>query len=168
MKRVVNQRSKQMTSEELTEACLTFLKRKFYSTETVAFAQDREKLLEWVVLWPASWLDEREITIPVERYREIFMKVMMDAVVHGNERIKYRPAWLRQVIQSHFDIHGEEIYNAAKNVRTIAESILLSAGRAAVPQAVDPIRQMAQARAILLAAKSQAKTKPVKEQLNLF
>lgn len=163
------QRPKQPTPKELTDDLLGFLQRKFYAGNTKAFLQQRANLLSWVVLWPASWLNAKGVTLPTSRYREIFMAVMMDAVVHGTEKIKYPPAWLKQVIQSHFRIHGEEIYAEAKSARTLVENALLIAGKIGVQNQPDPMRQMAAARDILVAAKpTRKKVAPPTRQPDLF
>jgi hypothetical protein len=84
---------KQPTPQELLDDLLGFLQRKFYQGQPVAFAKDRRRLLDWVVLWPAAWLDERGVTLPAARYREIFMSVFMDGLRFGNtENITYLPA----------------------------------------------------------------------------
>jgi hypothetical protein len=166
MKRARIERGRQPTTKELTDELLGFLGRKFYEGDGVNFVKDRSRLLAWVVLWPAAWLDGKGVSITTARYREIFMTVMMAAVVHGTDKVKYRPAWLRQVIQSHFRIHGEEIYEAAKSVRSLVENALLVAGRPAQAQP-NPIRELAAARAILVASKP-ARKPVVKEQLRLL
>src|SRR6185369_17295894 len=94
-------RFKQLTSDELLNELLGFLQRKFYEGRAVAFQKDRRRLLEWVVLWPARWLDERGVTVASDKYREIFMSVFMDSLRFGDTaNITYLPAWLAKVIQS--------------------------------------------------------------------
>jgi hypothetical protein len=164
-------RVQQPTPKELTDSCLEFLRRKFYNQpgDEKAFYQDRRDLLRWVVLWPASWLNNRGVTIHGDAYREIFHKVFMQAAAHASDKIKYRPAWMRMVIQSHFKIHGETYYNEAKSLRNQTEQVILFAKAAAVP-APDPVKGMAAARDILTAGmpkKRQPKAE-VKPQLNLF
>jgi hypothetical protein len=165
------QRLKQPAPQELTDALLDFLRRKFYTgaADAKCFAQDRSRLLAWVVLWPAAWLNGRGVTIHGDAYREIFFKVFFNADAHRSERIKYRPAWLRMVIQSHFKIHGEEYYEAAKSVRNLADHALLIAGQFK-PAMADPVRDLANARRILTrrSPKNGARQMPVKEQLKLL
>ena len=163
---------KQPTPVELRDACLNFLRRKFYGAspeEAKAFAQDRSRLLAWVVLWPAGWLNGKGVTIHGDDYRKIFMEVFMDASAFVQSKVKYRPAYLRQVIQSHFRIHGEEYYEKAKATRNLVEATMLLIGKP-TPAAPDPVKDLAAARAILLASKP--KKQPVKaglnSQLNLF
>jgi len=161
-------RFKQLTSDELLNELLGFLQRKFYEGRAVAFQKDRRRLLEWVVLWPARWLDERGVTVASDKYREIFMSVFMDSLRFGDTaNITYLPAWLAKVIQSHFDHHGEEIYEEAKSVRALTENALLMA-RGAIVAGPDPVRDLAQAARLL----RRSKKHPVKPsntgQLNLI
>ena len=162
---------KQPTPKEVTDACLEFLRRKFYQQpgDEKCFAQDRSRLLSWVVLWPAGWLNSRGVTIHGDAYREIFMKVFMQAAANVQSKVKYRPAYLRQVIQSHWRIHGEDYYEEAKTCRALVDHALLVAGQARVA-APDPVREMASARQILTSMKPKkaVEKSPVKAQLNLF
>ena len=66
------QRIKQPTPEAMTADLLNFLRTKFYQGEAVQLAKDHRRLLAWVVLWPASWLNAREVTIHGEAYKQIF------------------------------------------------------------------------------------------------
>lgn len=168
------QNVRQPTPKELTDACLGILRRKFYSFPggDRAFFQQRRDLLRRVVLWPASWLNNKGVTIHGDAYREIFMKVFMQAAAHVESKIKYPPAYLAQVIQSHFKIHGEDYYEEAKATRNQVDHVMLMAGqlaRQAAPSA-DPIREMANARQILSsgARKKTVTQPPIKTQLNLF
>ena len=158
------QRFKQPMPEELTASLLDFLRRKFYTEpgDEKRFLQDRSRLLSWVVLWPASWLNARGVSIHGDAYRDIFFKVMFQADAHRSERIKYRPAWLKYVLQSHFRIHGEEFQAEGKNLRNIADHLLLVAGKAVKP-GPDPVREMAAARQILATMKPRKRAiKPLK------
>jgi hypothetical protein len=154
------QRLKQPCPKELTDTLLSFLKRKFYTEQDGEkhFQQDRSRLLAWVVLWPASWLNSKGVTLHGDAYREIFFKVMFQADAHRSERIQYRPAWLKMVLQSHFRIHGEEYLAEGKNLRNITDHLLLVAGQARQPQA-DPVRQMADARQILTSLQPKKRSK---------
>jgi hypothetical protein len=159
----------QPTSQELRDKLLDFLRRKFYNEpgDDKCFAQDRSRLLAWVVLWPAGYLKSRfGTTISADSYREIFFKILIDADAHKSDRLTYRPAWLRHVIQSHWKIHGEEYYQQAKNVRTLAEHTLLMVGKAAQP-GPDPVNELAAACALLRPSKLALK-RSRKEQLSLL
>jgi hypothetical protein len=141
---------RQPTPQELVDEVLRFIETKFYAGDPVSFLKDRRRLLRWVVLRPAQWLDDRGVTISTEAYREILVdKILMTALRYGNTGdIHYRPAWLAKVVESHLDIHGEEYYESAKAVRAIVEHTLLVAGRLAHAQP-DPIRDLAAARRLI-------------------
>jgi len=159
---------KQPTPQELTDGLLDFIHRKFYDGDDDSFFKDRTRLLAWVVLWPATWLNQRAVTIHGDAYRSIFMKVMLQADSHRSERITYRPAWLRMVIQSHFKIHGEEYYEEAKSTRAIVEQTLLLVGKRPT-SAPDPVAQLALANQVLATRKRTKKVvlKPAPAALNL-
>lgn len=161
----------QPTPVELRDDCLAILRRKFYTLpgDEKCFAQDRRRLLSWVVLWPASWLNSRGVTIHGDSYRKIFSQVFLQAASHMESKVKYRPAYLRQVIQSHFAIHGEEYYEEAKSIRNLVDQTMHLIGKPA-PKAPDPVKDLAAARDILNASKpKRATVKPgLNSQLNLF
>ena len=153
------QRLAQPVPEELRDSILSLLRTKFYRLENgeidvKAFAQDRTRLLDWVVLWPAQWLFGKGVTIHGEAYRQIFNRVFIQAAGHVTSKVNYRPAYLRQVIQSYFRIHGEEVYAEAKSMRTLADHVLLIASQAR-QAAPDPVAQLAAAKALLAAPKRQ-------------
>ena len=144
------------------------MRTKFYAGDDKAFYQERRDLLKRVVLYPAGWLTGKGVTIHGDQYREIFVKVFLQAAAHVQSKIKYRPAYLAQVIQSHFAIHGEDYYDAAKAVRNQVESAMMFINQPRVA-APDPVRQLAEARS-LLAVPTRRKSvlkQPVKAEVNL-
>jgi hypothetical protein len=161
-------RPKQLTPQELLDDLLAFLQRKFYEGYPVAFAKDRPRLLKWVVLWPAKWLEDRGVTLPPDQYKKLFTDVFMDGLRYGNTgQIAYLPAWLAKVIQSHFEHHEDEIYAQAKSMRNLVESSLSLAGKLPTATPPDPVRQLAAARRLLKPKKQERK--PAKNnQLNLL
>lgn len=167
----VEPRPEQQTSVELRDALLAFIRGKFYPDPAhgLAFAKDRPRLLEWVVFWPAKWLKSRGVTLPPERYQELIINALMEGLRHGaTHEIRYLPAWLRQVVQSHFAHNEEPIYEEAKAIRTRVESALLRlGGRVAVAPPPDPVREMATA-GQLLKARKPAKRTAIKGQLSLL
>ena len=164
---------RQSTSAALTDDLLEFIRRKFYQIENggVRFMKDKRLLLKWVVLWPATWLYGKGVSIPEEKYREIFMKVMMLALQQGNTAaIIYPPRWLGKVIQSHFAIHGDEIYADAKAMRSLASNALLVTGKLPIADQPDITRDLALAAQLISTPKRKPKTtskRSINEPLNL-
>lgn len=165
-------RPRQQTPNEVLDALLDLVKRKFYAGEGVQFAKDRRLILQWALLWPArEWFAPRAVTVPAGRYREILAGILVEAAAHQTGAIRYRPAWLGQVVQSHFRIHGEEIYQEAKSARTLAEHALLSLGRVAVARPERAVEQLAAASRLLDVGKpirKPVKNGVVKDQLSLL
>ena len=167
----VTPRAGQATSQELLDALCDFVRRKFYPTDPVEFAKDRPRLLKWVILYPAKWLDERSVTMPPDRYRAVLESVLMDALRFGaTGQITYRPAWLAQVVQSHFRAHGEEYYETAKALRDLAPNALRTILTNRVAPPPDPVRELALAARLLKTKKrkSQQSSPPVNPQLTLL
>jgi hypothetical protein len=124
------QREPQRVSQEVLDSLLGLVRRKFYEGDAASFFKDRWHLLQWALLWPArEFFTPKAVELPNARYEAILKVVIMEAVVHGAEKIKYRPAWLAKVIQSHFAIHGDEYYEEAKAIRTQSERALLALGK---------------------------------------
>jgi len=149
-------RRPQATPRELLDELCRFCQQKFYEGDAINFAKDRPRLLEWVLLYPAAWLNERGVTLPPARYRAILEAVLMDAVRYGNtSKVTYRPAWLRMVVKSHFACHGDEYYDEGKSMRNLVEHALHVASQARGSQP-DPVRELALASRLL---KTATKTK---------
>lgn len=162
---------KQPTPDELRDKILHFIQTHFYQGQAVEFAKDRRRLLEWVVLKLAVYLDDKAVSISTERYLQIMMdEVLMPALRCGDTgNITYLPAWLGKTVESHLRIHGEDYYNEGKarrdNIQTHL-AVALNACQVGL-QARDPIREMADASRLLKTPKRVVK--PVKkEQLNLL
>lgn len=130
MKPARPQRQRQTTSKEVLDGLLGLVQRKFYEGDAVGFVKERRLLLQWALLWPArEWFKPKAVAVPEARYQEILSKIIVEAAAHQTGPIRYRPAWLAEAIQSHFRIHGEEIYEEAKALRSLAENALLALGK---------------------------------------
>ncbi|NOS72025.1 MAG: hypothetical protein HOP33_19120 [Verrucomicrobia bacterium] len=160
----------QQTPAEVLEALLGLVQRKFYAGDAVNFAKDRKRILQWCLLWPArEWFKPKSISLPAARYQEILTKVIMEATIHQAEKINYIPAWLARVIQSHFEMHGDEIYEEGKAVRNVTENALLALGKLPVREDV-LVNDFAAASHLLDAAKParRKQTPKTDNQLNLL
>lgn len=168
MKAPPSTRPKQQTPKEMLDGLKDFVARKFYEGDSVGFMKDEPRLLKWVLLYPAKWLNERGVTITTERYRALINGVLMEALRHGNTaQIGYRPAWLGKVIQSHLAFHGEKLYSEAKSARSLAENALLMVGRLSTNRQDDPVKTLVAASRLLERKKPMVK-QTGKDQLNLL
>jgi hypothetical protein len=144
------------------------IKGPFYGDATPKqWAQDYHFIRDRVVLWPATWLDKRGVTLKPERYKQIILEVLHEIKHHGNTgNIGYWPAYLAKCVQERFKHRSEEIYEEGKALRNQLETALSVAQNATA--AVDPIRALAEARRDLLAAKKTRVKPPPAQQLKLL
>ncbi|MBX3732624.1 MAG: hypothetical protein KF791_08525 [Verrucomicrobiae bacterium] len=150
---------RQQTPQEIRDTILGFIGRHFYGGDHVAVAKDTPRLLRWVVLKPAEWLDERGVTISADSYRDLFLDsrsgVLMEAIRHGDiGSIRYRPAWLGQVVDSYLRIRGDRLYELAKRhqaslVGDLMAQVVAAVGGRTPESRPDPVRQLAQAAHLL-------------------
>lgn len=162
-----------VVSTEIVDTLLGFIRTHWYSdAPTEAFLKDRSRLLEWVVFEAAGRLDGATVTLPGERYLEIHLTILREALTHGG-RPTYIPAYLRHVVQSHWKIHWERYYEEAKTVTPRIEECLrdLAAG---VGRRPDPIRDLAQAQSLIRttrrakAADARESRAEARRQMDLF
>ncbi len=160
---------KQPTPQELRDEILRFIQSKFYPNRPTPFAKDRPRLLLWVVLKLAVYLNSRAVSIPTDRYLEIMTGpkgILMEALRFGDTgSISYLPAWLGKVVESHLAVHGEDYYDEGKALRNHMDAALALAKGGI--QGRDPIRELAQA-SLLLKGKKKTVNVPRKDQLNLL
>ena len=167
-KRRQTPRPRQQTPKEVLDGLLELVQRKFYQGEGVQFCKDRRLVLQWVLLWPArEFFNPKGVAVPADRYREILSGILIEAAAHQTGPIRYRPAWLAQVVQSHFRIHGEELYEEAKSLRTLAEHALLTLGKLPPKSDAEIVPSFVAASRLLDRPKT-VKKSPVKEQLSLL
>ena len=164
-------RIRQSVAQDLRDDLLRLLWQKFYEGQPDAakcFAQDRTRLLQWVILWPARFMHGKGFTLTGDRYKQIFTEIILEAIRHGNTtKVGYPPAWLKTVMQSHWKTHWEEYYAQAKAVGTQAEHALMVLGRLQVRPEPDPVRQLAAAGALLARTKPRIKIAGQKPSANL-
>ncbi|HYE32617.1 MAG TPA: hypothetical protein VEH27_14410 [Methylomirabilota bacterium] len=145
-------RPEQQTPVEIVNDLLFSIRNQFYiDAPTKKWAQDSAFIRRNVVLWPAAWLNNRGVTLPPARYKEIILGVLNEVKVHGKTAVvKYWPGYLKHCLQEHFKHQGERYYEEAKALRASIETALQMAGSATAK--VDPITVMAEARRDLLKA----------------
>ena len=128
--------------------------------------KDTPKLLEWVVLRLAVYLDEKAVWIDTARYVEIMSGqkgILMEALQFGNTgNITYLPAWLGRCVESHIAVHGEKYYEEGKSNRESIQTHIAAALKGIQPTATapNPMRVLAEAAKLL-----KAKKRPVKAPL---
>jgi hypothetical protein len=162
-------RDRQPTPGEMVSELMGVVRRQLYADlPERKWFQDQHLVKAWFVLWPARWLDERGVTLPPERYREILLGVLDTIKAHGDTgAVKYWPRYLLTAVQSHFRVNGDRYYEEGKSVRAALERALATAQRtqAAAP---DPIRVLAEAGRALAVGKRRKKAAAAPKERLLF
>lgn len=162
---------KQPTPDDLRDTLLNFIRTHFYRGQApLVFTKDRPRLLLWVVLKLATYLDEKAVWIPSARYQEIMQALLLEALRFGDTgNIGYLPAWLGRCVDSHLAVHGERYYEEGKLNRDSIHTHLPGALKIAQAgmQGRDPIREMANAARLLKAPKRVIKA-PKNDQLTFL
>ncbi|HEX7861819.1 MAG TPA: hypothetical protein VF773_15905 [Verrucomicrobiae bacterium] len=163
-------RPKQQLPAEIVADVQSAIRNQFYGDALDRWPKDQHFIKREFTLYFASWLDKRGVSLPPHQYKQILLERLNEIKVHGNTRaIKYWPGYLKHVLQEHLKHHGEEIYEQAKSLRTLAENTLLSLGKAATDGSPDPVAAMAAARRDLLQARSAKRPSKTKTtQLDLL
>ena len=167
-------RPKQSLAVDLRDDLLRFIQQKFYPdsfcpaadacdpNEAKTFAQDRKRLIAWVILEPARFMNGKGFTVPADRYKQIVTSILLDALRHGNtSKIGYLPGWLKHVIQTHFNCHWEEYSDEAKAIAAKADYAIAVLGKIPVrKESPDAVSELATAANLLKRSKPAKKAGP--------
>lgn len=159
----MSDRAKQEIGAQIVNDLLATVRNQFYTdAPKKQWFQDRKFILRSVVLWPASWLNKRGVTLSPERYKQILLDVFQDIKRNGKtEAVNYWPGYLMHCVQEHFKHHGDDYYKEGKSMRSAVERSLMAFKRLdQVAEGPDPVREMAQARSIISTPKRQPKRSP--------
>lgn len=157
------------TPAELVAELLGVVRRQFYpdslandSRAKKRWFQDQHLIRSWVVLWPAKWLDERDVWLPPDKYREALLDILDEVKRHGDTgAVKNWPRYLASCVQSRFGIRAEEFLEEGKAARSIVERVSLGLARptqaAEARRGQELVKSLAAAKAVLGRAKRRAK-----------
>ena len=154
-----------------TDKLLAQIKQNFYTCtlSDKAFYADRRMLL-YALTWPASWLDQRGLSVSAQQY-ETLISQRLKAIAHYGDPKRYEryfPRYLLKCMQDWFAHHGDELYEELKHVRNHLHSIEALLQRCTSERAEDIVTPMAQAHAILKNQQRRKHCKDDTQQLKLF
>ena len=89
------------------------------------FFRDRRMLL-YALSWPATWLQQRALTMHPPRYRKLILLCLNQIKTHA-DRDKldaYFPAYLLKSLQQYLFHHGDSLYEELKHVRNALEPLM--------------------------------------------
>lgn len=156
--------------EEVLKGLAGLLNRTFYAKAAAKeYLQDQGRLMA-TLTWPASWLVERGITLPVDRYDAIIREIVAGIVQHGDTaKIKHFPTYFDRCVRLYFVHNGEDLYEERKRMRSAMDLRFLSGMPAKVAPTPDPMEAIAAAHRVLATGRKRAKSsKPDDFQASLF
>jgi hypothetical protein len=146
--------------EEVLQGILADINRHFYKNASAKQWLRDQGALMTVLTWPATWLGERAISIPVSRYESILREILNGIAKHGaTAKIEYFPAYLERCVRLWYVHNGEELYEERKRLRNVMDLRFLKTGGAATTTSgPDPIDAIAAAHRVLATAKRRPKS----------
>jgi hypothetical protein len=140
-------RPEQETPATMVADLLQMIRGQFYGDlPTEQWFKDRAFMTKNVVLWPATWLNERGLTLAPSRYQQILVEKINDAKRNATAAI-YRPTgYLMKCVQDHFRHHEDELHDEAK---AFTASVERAVGQLSAAPAADPVAAMATAAEVL-------------------
>ncbi len=167
-------RPAQQVPSDIVRSLLAVIRNQFYPDAALGgvaakqWFQDQQFIRIRVVLWPATWLNQRGVTLEPARYQQILLDIFQDIKRHGaTGAVKYWPGYLAKCVQDHFAHHEDEIYAEGKALRTQLERAIATAA-AATSRQPDPVERLAAAHQVLVSSARKRRCKPSADQLNLL
>jgi hypothetical protein len=122
----------------------------FYTKATARSWLVDEKALTLALTWPATWLNQRAIGLPLDRYEAILSGILAEILTHGDvAAIRHFPTYLMRCVRLWFQHNGEALYEERKSIRNALDLRFLKGLSAQPAPAVDAIEVLAQAHRML-------------------
>ncbi len=143
---------------EMIRRVMERINRDFYAAQPARrWLQDQRPLM-MAVTWPATWLNERAIGLPIGRLEAIHGEILGTILKHGDlAKIKYFPAYYFDCIRKWFFHQGEALYEERKHIRNALDLRFLEGGRPAAPIGPDPIQALVAAHRVLASESRRSK-----------
>jgi hypothetical protein len=142
--------------EKMVAELMADIGRRFYQgAQTKRWMQDQKAIMV-ALTWPAGWLQQRGVSLPVDRYRRILVEIIDGIAEHGDVgKIDYFPAYLQRCVRLWYVHNGEDLYYRQKSIRDSMDLRLLKGGTPAAGP--DPIEALAAAHRVLASGRRAAK-----------
>jgi hypothetical protein len=133
----------------MVQGLMATIRGQFYgSAHPRDWLRDETFLKREVVLWPASWLRSRGMTMSPTSYESMILEKIQDVKRNANQgAFKYFPAYLSHCIKDHFRHNEERIYTECKSVSAPLSAVL---GKLRPNQGPDLVETLVAARDVLV------------------
>lgn len=144
--------------EAMLERLLERVNATFYAkAEARIWLRDKPAVM-MVLTWPATWLTQRGVGLPVERYEAILREVLDGIRKHGAvDSIKHFPTYFGHAVRQHFVHQGDALYEERKRLRSVLDMEALRTAATRRATGPDPMEALAAAHRVLKAGKPKAK-----------
>lgn len=140
-------RQNQATPAEMVETLMGMIRGQFYGDLPAdKWFADRAFVKKNVVLWPATWLNARGLTLAPERYQAILVEKINDLKRHATGTIRNPSGYLMRCLQDHFAHHEDELHDEAK---AFTASVERAIGTLRTAPAADAVAALATAAAVI-------------------
>lgn len=157
--------------DAMIERLLAEIVNKFYGGKEARHWMQDQKPLLLALTWPATWLNERGIGLPVADYEARLREIIKGIAEHGDlAAIKFFPSYFGDCVRKHFVNQGEKLYEERKHIRNAIDLAFLKGMPAqATAKGPDPMAVLASTHLVLLKARHARKTqKTDASQASLF
>jgi hypothetical protein len=143
--------------QALVAKLMEHVRTQFYGDQEKRFYQEQRELMG-VLTWPAAWLRERRITLPMARYEAILRGVILEMQRHGDTgKVRHFPSYFARCVRLWFVHNGEALYMERKSLRDALPNMRELLARTGAKEA-DPVEALAAAHAVLATRKAGPKT----------
>lgn len=140
-------RQYQETPAEMVATVLGMIRGQFYGDlPEEKWFKDRAFVKKNVVLWPATWLNARGLTLAPERYQAILVEKIIDLKRHATGPIRNPSGYLMRCLQDHFSHNEDKLHDEAKAFTASVSRVV--SGLSAAPR-LDPVAALATAAAVI-------------------
>lgn len=78
--------------------------------------QDQKPLM-LALTWPASWMAQRGVSLPMSKYEAILREILNTIAKHGETaKIKHFPTYLQHCVRQYFAHQGDDLCQAQKSL----------------------------------------------------
>lgn len=120
---------------------MQMIRTQFYAgAKPGVWQRDQHYIRREVVLWPASWLKEKGMTLPAHEYKRLLVEKIVDVKRHIQvAKFTYLPSYLERCIKSHFGCQEDRLYGQVKSVQTPLAALLRGVKVGAAPDVISPL-----------------------------
>jgi hypothetical protein len=147
--------------DEVIAGLLASINTMFYTKADARAWLVDQKPLKLALTWPATWLNQRGIGLPLDRYEAILREILAEIRSHGDvAAIRHFPTYLLRCVKLRFQHNGETFYEEGKRMRNVLDLRFLKGLASQPAPAVDAIEVLAQAHRMLASRRPASKACP--------